>query len=265
MRLFARILWIVTALVLCAPPGAAAERMYDRDVKKLIDRACGQLDRFNGGMSSQARSAKVTRDGVETDISDFMQDWVTEGKTLRNRFGPNGVAAPETVAFLRRGKAVEGFVGRHPGFTGGGNEWTALRGSLVQLAGAYHLDWSADPASWRPKRTSDSDINALAAGLDAQIKNAGKALDKAAQDANLSSADRKEIDASVKSLRGSSQSFRKGWSGHKPVSSQLDGLRSQTRALSDRAAALGIADAAKGGLAPLQSSLDKLATAFGLS
>ena len=262
LKNLARIVGVAGIALVLAAPGTATERVYDRDVKKLIDQACDQLDRFSGEMSHKAKGAKVTRDGVQTDISDFMKDFKTDGGRLRDRFGDSGVAAPEVLSFLRRGKSTDGFVERHPGFTGADSEWANLRRTLVKLADAYGIDWSSDPDSWRPRRMSDSELSTLAGGLDAQIRGAGKALGKAAKDAQVPSAERKELDASVNSLRDASKSLRKEVNSRAPASS-LDNVLAQAKALTDRAASLGLSDAAGSALKPLQSSLGKLAAGFG--
>ena len=74
------------------------------------------------------------------------------------------IAAGNALDFLRKGKAADGFIERHPGFSGADSEWTYLKPVLVNLAGAYNIDWASDPATWKPVRTSDKSISGTLAG-----------------------------------------------------------------------------------------------------
>ena len=256
-----------TALVLlvavAAPPAALAERPYDRDVEKLIDRANNDFGKFLGNMKGEAKGAKVTRDGVETDVSDFLADLKAEGGRLRERFGPESAAAPTALAFLQKAKAVDGFIERHPAFTGADKEWAALRPTLGSLADAYEIDWATDPTSWQPSRTTDAELAGWAKDLDAQIKGYAAALAKAAKDAKVDSGARKVLDTQVKALTGGAKTLQKALSSRTPPGSALGSLVDGVAGVNEKAASLGLGDAATAAAAPLQSTLGKLSTALG--
>jgi hypothetical protein len=250
-------------LALAAAPATAAERLYDRDVEKLIDRANNDLGKFLGNMKGDAKGAKVTRAGVETDVSDYLADFKAEGGRLNDRFGPDSAASPTALAFLQKAKYLDGFIDRHPGFTGADKEWAALRPTLDSLAGAYQIDWAGDPESWRPVRSTDAEVAGLAKQLDADLKGYAAGLSKAAKEAKLDSAARKGLETQAKALTGGAKALQKALSSRSPASNALGSLVSGVNGVSDKAASLGLGSSAVDAAAPLQATLGKLSTAIG--
>ena len=253
----------LTTLALVAAPLAAADRPYDAAVDKMIDTAYRGLDKFGDEMSSKAKGAKVTREGVETDISDFMKDFKSDGKLLKERFGANDMAAGNALNFLRKGKATDGFIERHPGFTGADSEWTYLRPVLVDLAGAYNIDWATDPATWKAVRSSDKTGSGMLAGLDKQVKAVGSAATKAGKAAKVDKAALKSLDGSVAALRGSAKSLTDAFKQKLPTGSAADGFFAAVETLQSGIAGLGLSDATASAMSPLSTSVKSLATALG--
>ena len=215
----ASVAWSLAASVLlCAgAPAVAAERVYDAEVGKMIDSARRGLDRFVGAMSGKAKGAKVTRDGVETDISDFLEDFKTDGKRMDEKFSEGGDAEQNVLGFLQKAKATDGFLDRHPGFTGAETEWAAMLPTTMSLASAYGVDWSGDPAGWSASRVRDAEIASLLKGLDTQAKGLDKALTAAGKAAKVDKAALKGLSSQVKSLAAASSTFSKSFSSKKPV------------------------------------------------
>jgi hypothetical protein len=256
---------MVVGLLLVAAPSAGAERLYDRDVAKLIDRANDDLGKFLGNMKSDAKGAKVTRDGVEYDVSDSLADLKAEGQRLEERFGGDGKAEPTATAFLQKAKALDGFVDRHPGFTGADKQWQALRPTLASLAEAYQIDWDSDPASWQARRSSDAELAGLAKQLDQDIKSYSSALSQAAKDAKVDKTARATLDGQVKALTGGAKTLQKALSGRAPASTALGSLVDGAKDVADQAAKLGLGDAATQAAQPLAGTLMKLSSGLGLT
>lgn len=258
--------WTLAVLAIttaAAAPATAGERLYDKDVRKLIDRANDQLYAFTRSMSGQARSAKITRDGVTVDVGDYLKDFETAGKTLASRYGKSGAASSDALTFLKHGKGVEKFVGSHAGFVDADKEWKSLDSTLGSLAAAYDIDWASEPAGWKARRQSDQEISTLLGGLDRSIKDAGSALDKAAKAAGVPPDSRKSLTTSVGSLRSSAKSLRTAFGSKRPVGTQVDEVLSGAESLAEQANGLGITEAASTGCKPLNTSVAKLGAAFG--
>ncbi len=254
---------LLLLLAMAAAPVTAAERLYDRDVEKLIDQANSGLGKFVGSMKGDAKGAKVTKEGAEIDVSDFLADLKAEGGRLDERFGTESAAAPTALAFLQKAKALDGFVERHPGFSGADKEWAALRPTLGSLAGAYQIDWAGDPASWKPVRVTDAEISGWAKQIPTQLKSYAGALSKAAKDAKVDAAARKTLDGQVKALTGSAKTLQKALSSRAPAGSAVSSLAGGVKAANEKAASLGLGDAATAAAAPLEATLGKLSDALG--
>ena len=242
-------------------PVAGAERAYDKDVAKLIDQANKGLGKFMNNMKSDAKGAKVTRAGVEYDVSDSLSDLKAEGLRLEERFNGDAKAAPTALAFLQKSKALDGFIDRHPGFTGADQEWQALRPTLDSLADAYQIDWSGDPDSWQAMRSSDAELAGWAKQLDSDIKSYASSLSSAAKEAKVDKVARAALDTQVKALSGGAKSLQKALSSRMPAGPALQSLADGVKSVSDQAAKLGLgADAAQ----PLVATMMKLAGGLGL-
>ena len=263
MRKICACLGLAAALaVFAAAPALAGDRPYDRHVQALIGLANDQLDAFANRMSAQAKSSKITREGVTTDVSDFLKDMRTDGRNLEQRYGKDA-ANPTALELLRRAKSAEGFIDRHPGFSGADSEWNDLRSTYAKLAGTYNIDWASDPATWRTTRQTDREITALLGSLDSSVKGATSALGKAAKSAGVEEEARKELDAASSGLRNSTKALKDAFRAKQPVGALVDTVLSGAKALSDQTASLGLADAVSQQWKPVQSSLDKVAMAFG--
>ena len=256
----------LSLFALATAPVLAGERPYDPEMRRIIDTVYKQLDDFTDEMGSKARSGKVTNAaGVATDISEFVADFKAEGKRLRERFNSDDAATTNAFEFLKKAKAADGFVGRHPGFSEAESEWARFQPTLRTLAAAYLIDWDADPASWKALRMTDREIKELLGDLQSQIKAAGKGLDSVAKSAGVDRAARQELATAVDSLRAIAKGLRGAFGKQEPVGPRVESVLAGAKAIQETAGTLGIAEAAKGAWAPLEKSLATLAGAFGKS
>ena len=232
----------VLALFASVAPAAAGERAYDAAVEKLIRNANSGLGKFTREMSSKARGAKVTRGDVEVDISDYLEDFATEGRRISERFAEGASGDQNVLEFLRKAKGTDGFIQRHPGFTGAETEWAALKPTLMGLAGAYGIDWESDPATWKASRMRDAEIAGMLAGLDSQVKGVGKSLTAAGKAAKVDKAALKSLTAQSKSLAGASAAMKKAFSKKQAIGPAASSYLDTLAKVQESASALGIAD-----------------------
>ena len=262
----ASVAWsLIASVLLCAgAPAVAAERVYDAEVGKMIDSARRGLDRFVGAMSGKAKGAKVTRDGVETDISDFLEDFKTEGKRMDEKFSDGGSGEQNVLGFLKKAKTTDGFLDRHPGFTGAETEWAAMLPTTMSLAAAYGVDWSGDPAGWSAARVRDADVAGLLKGLDTQAKGLDKALTAAGKAAKVDKAALKGLSSQVKGLAASATTLSKSFSRKQPVAGAARSFASSLAKVEETATGLGLGPDAVPALRSLGTQAGKVAGALGL-
>jgi hypothetical protein len=258
-----RLVPLFALIAASAAPALAVDRPYDETVDRLVDSACRRLDHFGQEMSSKAKGAKVNREGVEIDISDFMKDWKGDCKLFQERFGAGDMASGNALDFVRKAKATEGFISRHPGFTGADSEWDDVRPAAVGLATAYNIDWDSDPTTWRPVRSSDRTIAETMSRIDSQAKIYGKSLRKAAGAAKVDKAAQKGLESASAKLQAATKSMRSAFDRKQPTSGPVDAFFSALAAVDQGAADLGLEAAAAKAKEPLSGLVRNLATAFG--
>lgn len=230
------------ALLVSGAPATAGERAYDVSVSRMIDAANDGLGKFTREMGSKARGAKITRGETEIDISDFLDDFRTEGRRMNERFGAGDTGDQNVQEFLRKAKGTDAFLSRHPGFTGAEQEWAALKPTLLGLSSAYGIDWEGDPAGWRAGRMRDADIAGMIQALDTQVKGVGKSLSTAGKAAKLDKNALKSLTAQSKSLAGASAALKKAFSKGMPFSDAAGSYLTALGKLQDSASSLGLAD-----------------------
>jgi hypothetical protein len=250
-------------IVIATAPLAAVDRPYDDTVDRLVDSACRRLDHFSNEMDSKAKGAKVTREGVEIDVSDFMKDWKGDCNLFQDRFGANDMASGNALDFVRKAKATEGFIARHPGFTGADSEWDDVRPAAIGLATAYNIDWDSDPATWKPVRSSDKAIGAMLAGVERQVKELGKSVNKAGKAAKVDKAALKGVSDSIAALGSSAKSFRSAFGKELPIGAAADGFFDRVTRVESGVAELGLGEATAAAMKPLAASAKNLGLAFG--
>jgi hypothetical protein len=245
-------------------PLSAAERPYDAAVAKWIDGVNGGLSKFVREMSDKARGAKVTRNGVETDISDFLDDFKREGKRMDEHFSSGDSAESNVLDFTRKAKATDEFIGRHPGFTGAETEWAAMKPAVMSLASAYGIDWNGDPAGWTAARTRDKEASALLKGFEAQAKGLDKALTQAGKAAKVDKTALKALSGQTRSFSGAASTVSKAFAKKQPFGSAASSMFDTLEKVQAAAAPLGLDAQTVPALGNLDAAAEKVRQALSL-
>ncbi|MGE0639804.1 MAG: hypothetical protein AB7G12_17180 [Thermoanaerobaculia bacterium] len=252
---------LLIAALLAPAPASAANRPRDRQVGELVDRANDRLAEFIDDMSRRAITAKVTRDGVETDVSDFLKDFQASGKSLAQRYSGSSVANQTALDFLRHAKAADGFIGRHPDFSGNDSGWRELVPTMESLAAAYNIDWASGPASdWVATRATDKEVSSMLGGLAKAVKSSGSAVDKAAKGAGMDADARKALTSATKGLGTQAKQLKSAFSSGQAIDGGVDKLVADADGIGSRIAAAGLPEST---WAPAEKAIGDLARAFG--
>jgi hypothetical protein len=236
---------------------ASAERPYDAEVKRLIDYCNRGISDFRSAARSDFKNSRMTlADGTQVDIANYLKDLTDSGKKLSSRYSSDYAAVPEATDFFKRFRQGDDFARTHEGISGAKNEWQLLRENVTKLSAAYGVDWTTDPTTWQPARTTDGPVRAQAQTVEAQSKALGKSLDDAAKAANLDKGRRKALEGESDTLVDSASNLRKAISDGRPAGpaaqsfvKAMDDLGSLVRRsnLTDAVASSwgGLADSAK--------------------
>src|SRR5262245_17017103 len=86
-----------------------AERMYDAELKRLIEATNKGLVAFRKAATPDFRNSRITWDGNQYVVSNYLEDLEQAGKKLQSRYDLNNAAVPEATDFLKRLKTADQF------------------------------------------------------------------------------------------------------------------------------------------------------------
>jgi hypothetical protein len=237
---------------------AVAERMYDAELKRLIEATNKGLVAFRKAATPDFRNSRITWDGNQYIVSNYLEDLEQAGKKLQSRYDLNNAAVPEATDFLKRLKTADEFAAQNPGISGARNEWNALKTNATALAAAYGIDYASDPATWKAARTPDGPIRAEAFSIESQAKTLRKSLDEAAKSKGLDKSQRKVIEGQAEMAQTAAQNVRKAVDGSRDAGPALQSLETALGDLSGTAQKDGLADSVSAAMSSVQDSIVKL-------
>jgi hypothetical protein len=256
-----RIVLTAVVLALAARVGSAAERMYDKELKRLIESTNNNVNAFRKAARSDFKNSKITWNGTQVAIGNYLDDLADAGKKLQSRYDANYAAVPEATDFLKRLKVADEFAIANPGISGAKTEWDALRTNATALAGAYGVNFASDPSTWQPARTPDGPVRAAAASIDSQTKTLGKSLDDAAKTAGLDKSVRKVIEGQSETAVKAAGNLKNAVEDNRPAGSAFQSFSSALADLSTTAEKNGLSGGAA--MSALQDSIGKLTSYLG--
>lgn len=263
-RQWRRIVPAVLALALAGSGAmAAAERMYDNEVKRLIEYTNRGVNDFRKAVRSDFKNSRITWNGMQVDVGTYLGDLADAGKKLGSRYETNYAAVPEATDFLKRIKVADEFAKENPGISGAKNEWDLLLPNAVALAKAYGIDFSADPSTWQAARTPDGPLRATAASIETQAKGIGKSLDQAAKASGLDKSRRKVLEGQAETAIKAAGDLRKAIDGSRPASGAIQSLSSALGDLGATAEKDGVAGNVSAAWTALQDNVGKLSGLVG--
>ena len=237
---------------------SAAERMYDPELKRLIEATNKGVVAFRKAARPDFRNSKITWEGNEYAVGNYLEDLEQAGKKLQSRYDLNYAAVPEATDFLKRLKIADDFAVENPGVSGAKNEWNALRTNAISLAAAYGIDFASNPAAWQAARTPDGPIRAEAFSIESQTKQLGKSLDEAAKSAGLDKSRRKVIEGQAETAQKAASDVRKAVDAGRDPGSAMDRLSTSLADLSATVEKDGLAGNVSSAWTALQDSMRKL-------
>lgn len=132
-----RLAWLMAlALGIGASPSAQPERLFDKDVKDLMEAIDKGRDRFVDALDPGFKHAVMRSPTSEVDVSKYLDDFDHNIHTMKDRFKGDYAASAEVQTVLRQAGDIDAYV-RQQGAMKGASEWNALAGQLDSLAQAY--------------------------------------------------------------------------------------------------------------------------------
>lgn len=126
-----------------ASSSRAPYRVSQENMKALMEGIEKQADRFRSSLDEALDKSKFDGGKWKDAINGYVRDFEVTTDQLKDRFNDNYAATGTVGEVLRRAAWINQFMQRNSLTTRAQNDWTALRGSLEELARAYNvaLNW----------------------------------------------------------------------------------------------------------------------------
>jgi hypothetical protein len=222
----------------------AADRLYDAEVRRLIASSNREVGAFRNHASGAFKKAIVAVDGVDMNLGHLLEDLQRVGGKLEKRYASEYAAVPDAALFLRRARKTDDFIVGHRGLSGSDNEWHVARLTFISLSRAYAIEWSSNPASWRPARAPDAPLRRAAADFEKEARTFERTLAAAARRAGLGSNHLKALEGEAGSAVGAVASLRKTIDAARPTGQALRTAVTALGRLEKRVGEEGLTEAA---------------------
>jgi len=209
-----------------AAASGQSRRLKDEDVRKLMEEAKKDVERFTDAVDSQYRKSTIRTATSEVSIDGYLKDLKKSAETMRDRFKDDYAAGNEVLSFLRQARSIEKRASAGSALFGAEKEWPRLRGTLGRLSQVYGVDSNTAPESWTARRMNDRELREAIEKFKNGVKSFEKSLDSALEHVNgIASADRKAVMSAVDRLSSSADDLKDAAEDSKDASGGLGLLR----------------------------------------
>jgi cytochrome c556 len=122
-------------------PIGVPHRVSETRMNALVAEIETKSDRFRKSLDNALDQTHFDGTNAEDNINQFVKDFEVATDRLKDRFDNDNTATMTVLEILRRAARIDTFMRRHPLRPAAQTDWRSLRGSLDQLAVAYHTSW----------------------------------------------------------------------------------------------------------------------------
>ena len=264
MKIIRTLALVLVAFAVAMPAAAQTNRLYDKDVKQLLDQSKQSYERFWDALDNQIKNTTFKGPTGEWVVKKIDEDYRKAIDTARDRFNDSYSASTEVAAVLRDATRTQTYVGQKGPGMKGASEWQAHATVLGQLAAAYGGVFP--PAENQPlRRYNDKEVIAAAKSIEASGKQFATALDNAyKKDKTMTEPARKAMVADAKLVGDNAKALREAVENGRPASAQAALLLQQSRKVQDTFMAGSASAALNPQWGGMREPLATIAAAFGV-
>lgn len=264
MKTITRLALVLVAFAVATPAAAQPSRLYDKDVKQLLDQTKQSYERYWDALDNQVKNTTFKGPAGEFIVKRIDEDYRRTIDTARERFGGNSSASPEVTAILREAGRTQVYVDEKGSAMKGASEWQAHATLLGQLAAQYGGTYPLPPNQVLSRRT-DMEVISAATAIEASSKQLASALESALKkDKATPEAARKMMVSDVKLVGETAKQLASAVKDAKPATAQVQTLADQVKKVQDAIGASSAAAAVTGQLGRLNAPVGAITSAFNL-
>lgn len=122
-------------------PVGQAHRMSETQMQSMASQLEMRADRFRKSLDEALDKTRFDGTRAEDNINQSVKDFEHATDRLKEQFDDDNAAIATVHDVLSRAARIDAFMRQHRLTLAAQNDWRSLRGSLDQLATAYHFSW----------------------------------------------------------------------------------------------------------------------------
>jgi hypothetical protein len=238
MKIIKTLVLALIALAVAMPAAAHPNRLYDKDVKQLLDQSKQTYERFWDALDNGLKNTTFKGASGEFVVKKIDEDYRKVIDTARERFTDSYSASTEVTAILRDAVRTHTYVDQKGSGMKGASEWQAHTTVLGQLVREYGGIFP--PAENQVlRRYNDKEVVAATTAIEQSSKQLASAIENALKkDKATPEATRKSMVADAKQVGETAKALGSAIKDARPATAQVTTLADQVKKL---AATIGAA------------------------
>ena len=262
MKIITTLVLALIALAVAMPAAAQPNRLYDKDVKQLLDQSKQTYERFWDALDNGLKNTTFKGASGEFVVKKIDEDYRKVIDTARERFTDSYSASTEVTAILRDAVRTQTYVDQKGAGMKGASEWQAHATILGQLAHEY--GGTFPPAENQVlRRYNDKEVVAATTAIEQSSKGLASALENALKkDKATPEATRKSMVADTKQVGETAKMLGSAIKDAKPATAQVTMLADQVKKLQATIGASSAGNALMSQLGSFNAPLATIGAAF---
>ena len=252
------------ALLLAAatPSGAQPTRLYDKEVKSLVEQSKKTFERFWDALDNSLKNTTFKGPSGEFVVKKIGEDYKNTIDVADKRIAPTYSASDEVGKIFMEAVRIDNYAAQHGAAMKGASEWQAHENVLKQLAAQF--GGTFPPTQGQPyRRYTDKEVVAAAAAIEQSSKQLASAVENALKkDKATPEPARKAIVADVKRIGENAKVLGSAVKDGKPASAHVTTLVDQVKKVQGAIAASSAANTLMSQAGSLNAPLATINAAF---
>jgi len=253
---------LLVALAVAMPAGAQPTRLYDKEVKSLIEQSKQTFDHFWDALDGQLKNSTFKGPSGEFVVKRIGEDYKTAIDLANSRFNDTYSAGTEVGAFLKDAVRFQNYVEKQGASMKGASEWQAHTSVLGKLAVEYGATFPPTEGQTL-RRYSDKEVVDATRAIEQSSAQLASTLENALKkDKATPEAARKATVADVKRVGEAAKVLESTVKDGKPASALVTSLFDQAKKGQAALTASGAASAVQGQWVGIDGKLATIAAAY---
>jgi len=262
VKTITRLAIVLVALVVAMPASAQTTRLYDKEVKSLVEQSKKTFDRFWDALDNSLKNTTFKGPSGEFVVKKIGEDYKNTIDVADKRIAETYSASDEVGKIFVEAVRIDNYVAQQGAAMKGASEWQAHANVLKQLAAQF--GGTFPPTQGQPyRRYTDKEVIAATAAIEQSSKQLASAVENALKkDKATPEPARKAMVADVKRVGENAKMLGSVVKDGKPASAHVTTLVDQVKKVQGAIAASSAANTLMSQVGSLNAPLATINAAF---